>query len=59
MGVCEDVAAACGRAIGAPVDRTMPDPDRADRYRALSRMFPEAYQTGKGLMHDLARLVGA
>jgi len=47
------------RAAGRSVHRTTPYPDRADRYRALSRMFPEAYQTGKGLMHDLARLVGA
>ena len=59
VGVCEDVGAACGWAIGAPVDRATPDPGRTNRYRAHSRMFREADQTGKGLMHDLARLFGA
>ena len=35
----EDVPAACGRAIGAPVDRTLPDPEDAGHYRALYPMF--------------------
>ena len=39
MGVHADVAATRGQVIGAPVDRTLPDPEHAQRNRALYPML--------------------